>query len=523
MEPYIDPRNPPYNAAGNGTTDDTAALNSAIAAAISAKTILDGGAATYAVSGDLTISNATNPHLRNLTLKQLTPNATTRRTLYITNCNRVILENIKIDRNGTGTGGSLGDAAGLWIDGGSGHHFGLVEAYGNDKGSGIVIVGVSDSYFEDLYAHDIAYNDPSATDDLVQGVWLNTTTNCTASVRVNNLTGNASGTFPNRFTRGLAMSRNTRCTIVSPKIHDVDQGIDISGSDGNIDCVVVGGHVRNATTWGVKLANSAVRCKVIGTVVDQAGMACFVASGPSENALPNKTMDCEFIGCTALNAGYNGFSASEKSGYRILPQNFDPDFPKGIKIVDCRAFDTQSTKTMQYGFRNTVVYDGTSGKINELADCTSIGHTASFSIGFGSWTCCATGSGSQSFASGVQAPLSFNAELVDGAAMHSTTVNPTRITIVQPGDYLVEGKVTFAANSASFRRVFLKVNGNTNALSRMTVISAGNVAMNTAIAPIELRLVSGDYIELWAEQQSGVTLSVDLSESFLQASLIRTI
>src|SRR5215217_6812475 len=100
MDPYIDPRNAPYNAAGNGTTDDTAALNAAIAAAISAKTILDGGGVTYAVSGNIGISNATGPHLRNFTLKQLTPNAVDRRTLHITDCNRVILENVKIDRNG---------------------------------------------------------------------------------------------------------------------------------------------------------------------------------------------------------------------------------------------------------------------------------------------------------------------------------------------------------------------------------------------------------------------------------------
>lgn len=243
-----------FGAKGDGTTTDMAAINAAITAAATLNYKLDGGKRTYAVSGNVQFSYDYLA-VENLTLKQLDPAPTNRRTFFPLNCNYLRLKNITVNRNGSGTGGSLANAAGIWISGGVGHYCENLQAYGNDMGTGVAIVGTAFSVFVGCYGHDIAYDNPAANDDVVQGVWMAFNTRCSfVAPRAFNLTGNATGAYPTRYTRGIAAGANSRCTFSDINVEEVDQGFDLSGDDGNVDCEVIGGNLKDCASWGVKLA-----------------------------------------------------------------------------------------------------------------------------------------------------------------------------------------------------------------------------------------------------------------------------
>ena len=84
------------------------------------------------------------------------------------------LVRVKVNRNGDGTNGNDAfDAAGIYIIGGSGHHFEDIEVWGDDKGSGFVVWQASNFDVVRLHVHDIRYSrstDPG--DDRVQGFWF---------------------------------------------------------------------------------------------------------------------------------------------------------------------------------------------------------------------------------------------------------------------------------------------------------------------------------------------------------------
>jgi hypothetical protein len=225
---------------------------------------------------------------------------------------------------------------------------------------------------------DAHFDDAAATDDVMQGIWLYGNRDCILhNPVVSNLTGNASYVgrrFANLRTRGIALSKNTRVSIIEPKIRNVDQGIDVTGSDGNLQCVISGGGSSDCGSVGVKFANSAVGCKVVGHVAERCGMYGFMASGPAEANLPFKTQDCTFLDCTSLDTGYNHISFPAPSGFIIRRGDYDLDFPKRIRFVRCHAIDRQAVRTMKYGFYSEVSRSLRPEDGNELVGCTSEGH-----------------------------------------------------------------------------------------------------------------------------------------------------
>jgi hypothetical protein len=114
--------------------------------------------------------------------------------------------------------------------------------------------------------------------------------------------------------------------------------------------------------------------------------------------------------------------------------------------------------------------------------------------------------------------LTFDAERFDvfpsdGAKGHSTSVNPSRYTVVTPGVYRIGGRYTYAANATGFRAAVVAVNGfqmpdtlafggtPTGALTQH-VATHGMVFLNV-----------GDYVEILAEQTSGAPLNTDTANS----------
>ena len=376
----IDPRS--YGARGDGITDDTEAVKQALSLAFDRNLPVDGGDSQFAVHGNMTVSGRTGPWIRSLRLRQLSP-ADDRKSLHFYQCQRIRIDRLQIDLGSAKSTGYFNESGGLWIDGGDNHVVRNVEAFGHGKNSLITIWNTARSKYANLHAHDAEYDAHDAVDDVMQGIFLCRNKDCSLELPiVSDLTGNASTRFPNRFTRGIVACGNTGLNIVGARVSNVEQGIDVTGSEGNLSCLIVGAHCYQCSAVGVKLANSAVGCIVRDSVAERCGLMGFFASGPAEAGLRYKTQNCDFIRCTSYDAGYNGFSDSgPHAGFRIEKNRFDVEYPMGIRFIQCRATDRQAHRTMEYGFYEDVQLSAPSP--NQMIDCVSTGHVRAM-IG-GSW------------------------------------------------------------------------------------------------------------------------------------------
>jgi hypothetical protein len=373
-----------YGARGDGIADDTLAVRKALAFAFRNGLAVDGGTATFGVSDSIAVVGASAPSIKALRLRQLRPRPE-RKTLQFSQCNSISIESLRIDAGHSRNSGYMNTSGGLWIEGGSNHDVRNVEIFGNGKNSLVGIWNTTRSTYRDFLVHDAQYDAPTARDDLLQGIFMVNNTDCVLqSPAVSNLSGNANRKFPNRFTRGIVLGGNVRVSIVDAKVSDVDQGIDLTGSDGNRDCLVLRAHCLDCTGVGIKLANSAVRCRVMDSVAERCGLMGFLASGPAEAGLPYKTQDCDFVRCTALDSGSNGFSDSAPhAGFRVERNRYDRAYPMGIRLIRCQAIDRQAVRTMDYGFYADVDRSAAS-RPNQLIDCRSEGHIKG--PRFGSWS-----------------------------------------------------------------------------------------------------------------------------------------
>lgn len=107
-----------------------------------------------------------------------------------------------------------------------------------------------------------------------------------------------------------------------------------------------------------------------------------------------------------------------------------------------------------------------------------------------------------SLASGVEAALTFDTELVDNDNIHSTVSQTSRLTCNTAGTYVVEGTAQYpATNTTGTRGLGVKKNGTT--YQSYNQAGALNVAQTLNVVEV-LDLAVGDYIELVATQTSGV-------------------
>lgn len=368
----VDPES--FGAIGDGQTDDLPALMAAFAEAGRSGQPVDGGDRIFGLRGSLHIKAASRPQLRSLRLRQLAP-ANGVSTLHFEDCMGVDIDRLEIDAGQSRRSGDANSTFGLWIEGGVNHDINNVVVHGHGKYSLIGIWNTAASSYTNLTARDAAFDDPAAADDVLQGIWLYRNRNCVLrDATVMNLTGNASYVgrrFANLRSRGIVLGGNQRVAILNPTVRNVDQGIDLTGSDGNLRCVIEGGESSECGSVGVKFANSAVDCRVSRHIATRCGMYGFMASGPAEANLPHKTQDCDFIDCTSIDVGFNRIAFPDPSGFIIRRGDYDLDYPQGIRFIRCRAVDRQPAKTMKYGFFSDVP---SGRKSNRLIECTSEGH-----------------------------------------------------------------------------------------------------------------------------------------------------
>jgi hypothetical protein len=358
-----------FGATGDGNTNDEAALERCFAHAAARRLSVDGGTRTFGCSESLWFEGLPFVAIRSLSLKQLNPE-NGRCCLGFEGTDSIEVGHVRIQTGSAAAVGDMDSTRGFHVRGGKGHRISNVEVTGSGKMTFIRFEECVDSVFSNLHVHDCQFDDPKATDDVVQGIHIYRTRGCRViAPRVSNLTGNASyidrtlkpRRYANLRTRGLAIAGNQDLVIDTPEIANTDQAIDVSGSDGNRRLSIHGGHSVDCGSVGVKLANSAVDCTVTGHQVRRSGMWGFLASGPSEAGLPFKTSNCSFVDCEAYDVGYNeiqndldsvGENIQVSSGFGVVLGDYDRSYPSGIRFIRCRAEDQQGlelTETVPAG------------------------------------------------------------------------------------------------------------------------------------------------------------------------------
>jgi hypothetical protein len=484
----------------------------------------------YGVDGEISLPAGTI--LEDVKLKQLNPHISTGvKTLRGDDVDDLHLTRVTVDRNGDGTGGSLNSAAGIWIDGGKGHKLEDCEVFGSDKGSGIVLTNSSNFQIIRPHVHDILYVSPSLpSDDLTQGLWLSGCSDFSVTEsKIHHIGGIVGGSFRRAF--GRMMPIGFGCSyfrIIGGEMYDGDVGIDLTGSKGNFNFVVMGVTVRDVETWGIKVANYNRFGTIMGCNVHRAGSAGFVGSGPTVDIDPDTTVPSSlpqhvtFIGCGAWSTGCGntGRGTSQPAGF-LLTTGAAPsyqDYPRGYRFIGCTAYDNQTVKTQYHGFRCDVPFGGV--PMNEVINCKSGGyvsggqHTATFPYP----AVCVYRSTTQSIPNNVTTSIDWDAEEFDGSSMHSTSSNIDTVFVREPGFYRIDAAVLFPASVSGLRALSITIGGVSR--PRLFDSQPGSSVNDTTCHLSGLVYISdvAGGIKLLTYQNSGGTLVVPVNKAVLTVS-----
>jgi hypothetical protein len=112
--------------------------------------------------------------------------------------------------------------------------------------------------------------------------------------------------------------------------------------------------------------------------------------------------------------------------------------------------------------------------------------------------------------------LSWNSEVADNDTMHSNATNPSHVVINTAGLYEVSVNLSFEPNSTGRRVVMVGVNTNgvVPAPGASTFVAqdnrqhANSGSCSVAVGVVE-PLAVGDYLQVWAYQDSGASLSLN--------------
>ena len=110
--------------------------------------------------------------------------------------------------------------------------------------------------------------------------------------------------------------------------------------------------------------------------------------------------------------------------------------------------------------------------------------------------------------------------------MHDTTTDPSRVYIRTTGKYEINGQVQIVLNSVGYRSAQVRLNaagsgtGGTQ-LAINTVDASSAALVSLPIPTVEYSLTAGDYVEMFAQQNSGGALNtvVGSGVTFLRVKL----
>lgn len=368
-----------FGARGDGRTDDTAA----VLRALRSGRPVDGAGRTYAVSGSL----RPGPGFRGLSgcvLRQLDPSGR-ERTLFVEGAGGFRLSGVRVLRASRGDDGftqrDMMENAGIWLQDCSDFDLGGVQVSGGGVGTGLVINQCRAFTAADLQVSQIRYRRRERpADDILQGIWINRCSDFdVVRPRVFDLGGQDALGFSRDNNRAIAVGGSRRFRIQDLDVADCGQGLDVTGSEGNREFVILRGRARRCWTWGFKLANSAQVACVTDAAAQDCGLGGFVVSGRSELADPPPGA-IAVLGCRAVDCGRPG-GPETTFGFGVLRARPDPDYPRRVRFVRCEASDLRAQAGMKWGFFNEIPAEGEDRNLAEA--CSAFGATVAPFHGFG--------------------------------------------------------------------------------------------------------------------------------------------
>lgn len=535
-----------FGAAGDGVTDDTAAL----LAALQSGYVVDGGNLTYAVTG--TIQPSSFKGLRNATIKQLNQYGTVGcTTLYIKDISNFTIQNVKIDRGtnpyvnptyDSNPNGALNYVFGLKVEGTVGTYteqFTLdnVEVFGDGSGNGIAVWFVEQFTLSNCVVRDMRARMPSPiTDDVIQGIWFSNARNGNVyGCRVEKIYAWDGTQYTNIYSRGLVAGNMSDCTITGCSVVEVEQSFDFTGTgagvNGNRFLSIANCRTDLSGSVGFKFANSCHDIVVTGCTATRANWFGFLVSGMTDptTSIPERV---DFVGCQAINCGYpNGRPAhpTYKYGFFI---NREPDVdgfqPRAIRFIGCFVKDDQAVQTTTVGFVNNVysVQYPTTGYnknwANQIIACNvDAGITfQSGDNGISPPLGVYTGASTQSLNDATWTKISWTEDIYDAHGLHNPGDNSDTVYIKTAGWYRIESRVSFSVNTSGIRGARIKINGSVIDYSTAIVQALTSGSFSQPYTTLVRLLASGDTIDVEGYQNSGGALTVDRPYSVLTVERI---
>jgi hypothetical protein len=411
-----------------------------------------------------------------------------------------------------------------------------VTVTGNGCGTGIHIRHCSNFTVDNCTIRDrISGSSPDPTNDSQNGFeFINCFNFVVSNCLADNLKTRLSSVDTTKWTRGFLFSEAKRFAVVGCIASYVDQGYDFSGAfnatlgyTGNEQWAISGCVANYCNTYGFKFANVARDGLVSGCIANNTGTIGFVFS-PSAVVLADpkyNTQNIDVVGCKVVNVLGTGWSGAGAQGFRMMANVNYADYPRAIRLKDCSVIDTQDIPTTITAYASDVVIPSypTAGYNQPIANttqnCTFSNVTTGYGSSIGPNICQVTGSSTQSIATGSFTALDWDLDLIDPTALHSTSSNTSNVYIKTSGYYLITAQIQFATNATGNRQIRLYKSGVF--IDRTTAVMIANASVPIFVTSSSPQyLVAGDYVSVYAYQNSGAPLDIVNNESYFSVDLI---
>jgi hypothetical protein len=159
--------------------------------------------------------------------------------------------------------------------------------------------------------------------------------------------------------------------------------------------------------------------------------------------------------------------------------------------------------------------NGTSGEVINNASLQAIYDDFDAVVTYG---CRAYHSTTQSISNAVFTAVLFNSEDYDTGGFHSTVTNTSRFTVPSGagGLYLITANILFAANATGQRVLQVRLNGGSSGIAAIIgqqIVPSATYSSVVMVASI-LTLNAGDYVEVFAYQDSGGALNIGTATAY---------
>ena len=498
---------------GDGATDDRANIVSAMTAAIAqGKTLVGTIGTVYAVSGQVTVPGALS--WRNATLKQLAPaSSTSLRTIFASSQNGHRWSRIKVNINGDGTYGSIEDYRGFSFNTCTDMILEDLEVYGNNLLSAIVLNACEDVQLVRPWVHDIAFDlDADPGDDRINGIRVIGGKNVSIIDAIaEDLTGDFGTGSLRRYTRGITVSGGTQgLHIRGGRCENIDQGIDITGSDGAVDFLIEGVLVKKPNSWGIKIANSPKRGKVIGNHVIEAGYGAYVVSGLADES--NRPEQILFYGNTAsgMDSTSTNAAQTDRFFYGVIDGNATGNgIPRFVNFRDNYGSVPSGGTAPNYEFYTDFAATTTNGGALWSGGQTSGASTSKFGGNAGYMRADVTGGASQSIADSTETKVTFDTETSDVMGLHN---GAGVFTAMRDGLYGYNCLLVWDNNASGVRLLALRKNSTNELGNDRQQGENASIGQSQNLSGM-IYLDAGDTIEFRCSQTSGGALNALLTLS----------